>query len=111
MGSICRADDRHIVFANPHNLSRKDGKEAPGKSRDRINVSVKLSHDDGATWPVNRLLEEGFSGYSDLAATRDGTVLCFYERGATDGTSIYKTGRLTVARFGLGWLSDGSAGQ
>ncbi len=111
MGSIVRADDRHIVFANPHNLSRKDGKEAPGKSRDRIDVSVKLSRDDGATWPMNRLLEEGFSGYSDLAATKDGTVLCFYERGATDGTSITKTGRLTVARFGLGWLSDGSAGQ
>lgn len=111
MGSIVRADDRHIVFANPHNLSRKDGKEAPGKSRDRIDVSVKLSRDDGATWPMNRLLEEGFSGYSDLAAMKDGTVLCFYERGATDGTSITKTGRLTVARFGLGWLSDGSAGQ
>lgn len=111
MGSICRADDRHIVFANPHNLSRKDGKEAPGKPRDRINVSVKLSRDDGATWPVNRLLEEGFSGYSDVAATKDGTVLCFYERGATDGVTIYKTGRLTVARFGLGWLFAGSAGQ
>lgn len=109
MGSIVRADDRHIVFANPHNLSRKDGKEAPGKSRDRINVSVKLSEDDGATWPTSRLLEEGFSGYSDLAATRDGTVLCFYERGATDGANIYKTGRLTVARFNLAWLVDGKA--
>jgi len=104
MASIVRVDDRHIAFANPHNLSRKDGKEAPGKPRDRINVSIKLSSDDGATWPVNRLLENGFSGYSDLAVTRDGTILCFYERGATDGANIYKTGRLTVARFGLQWL-------
>lgn len=109
MGSIVRVGDRHIVFANPHNLSRKDGKEAPGKSRDRIDVSIKLSRDDGATWPVSRLLEAGFSGYSDLAATRDGTVLCFYERGATDGANIYKTGRLTVARFGLRWLMAGKA--
>lgn len=105
MGSIIRVDDRHIAFANPHNLSRKDGKEAPGKPRDRINVSIKLSRDEGATWPVNRLLEDGFSGYSDLAVTRDGTILCFYERGATDGINIYKTGRLTVARFGLRWLT------
>ncbi|HPA17728.1 MAG TPA: sialidase family protein [Verrucomicrobiae bacterium] len=109
MGSIVRVDDRHIVFANPHNLSRKDGKEAPGKPRDRINVSVKLSSDDGATWPISRLLEEGFSGYSDLAVTRDGTILCFYERGATDGANIYKTGRLTVARFGLDWLTAGQS--
>lgn len=106
MASIVRVDDRHIAFANPHNLSRKDGKEVPGKPRDRIDVSIKLSSDDGATWPINRLLENGFSGYSDLAVTRDGTILCFYERGATDGINIYKTGRLTVARFNLAWLLD-----
>lgn len=107
MGSIARVDDRHIAFANPHNLSRKDGKEAPGKPRDRVNLSVKLSSDEGATWPINRPLEEGFSGYSDLAVSKDGTILCFYERGATDGVNIYKTGRLTVARFGLDWLTSG----
>ena len=33
-------------------------------------------------------------------------MLLFYERGSTDGTNHYKTGRLTVARFPLGWLTE-----
>ena len=93
-----------IAFSNPHNLSRRDGKEVPGQSRDRVNVSIKLSYDEGMTWPVNRALGEGFSGYSDLAALPDGTILCFYERGSTDQNSNYRTGLLTVARFDEQWV-------
>ncbi len=96
-----------LLFANPHNLARADGKEAPGKNRDRKNVSVKLSYDESATWPVSKTIEPGFSGYSDLAVANDGTILLFYERGSTDGANIYKTGLLTVARFNLEWLTDG----
>ncbi len=93
-----------IAFSNPHNLSRRDGNEVAGRPRDRVNVSIKLSYDEGKTWPLNRTLEEGFSGYSDLAALADGTILCFYERGSTDGLNIYRAGRLTVARFGEQWV-------
>ncbi len=96
-----------LLFSNPHTLARADGKEAPGKSRDRRNVSVKLSYDESASWPVSRTIEEGFSGYSDLAVAKDGTLLLFYERGSTDGKTIYKTGRLTLARFNLEWLTGG----
>ena len=70
-------------------------------------ISVKLSYDEAATWPVNKAVEPGFSGYSDLAVANDGTILLFYERGSTDGANIYKTGLLTVARFNLEWLTDG----
>ncbi|TWT60459.1 FAD-dependent oxidoreductase [Rubinisphaera italica] len=93
-----------LAFSNPDNLTRQDGKETLGKSRDRKNVSIKLSYDEGKTWPVNRTLEKGFSGYSDLAALPDGTILCFYERGSTDGKSNYRTGLLTVARFDEAWV-------
>ena len=96
-----------LLFANPHNLARADGKEVAGKNRDRKNVSVKLSYDESATWPVSKTIEPGFSGYSDLAVAKDGTILLFYERGSTDGANIYKTGSLTVARFNLEWLTDG----
>ena len=102
------ASDKHrLLFSNPHNLSRTDGKEAPGKGRDRKNVSVKLSYDESVTWPVTKAIEPGFSGYSDLAVANDGTILLFYERGSTDGKDIYRTGLLTVARFNLEWLTDG----
>jgi sialidase-1 len=96
-----------LLFANPHNLARADGKEVAGKNRDRKNVSVKLSYDESVTWPVSKTVEPGFSGYSDLAVAKDGTILLFYERGSTDGANIYKTGSLTVARFNLEWLTDG----
>ncbi|PAW77294.1 MAG: exo-alpha-sialidase [Pedosphaera sp. Tous-C6FEB] len=102
------ASDKHrLLFSNPHNLDRADGKAAPGKGRDRKNVSVKLSYDEAITWPVSKTVEPGFSGYSDLAVANDGTILLFYERGSTDGKDIYRTGLLTVARFNLEWLTDG----
>jgi sialidase-1 len=114
MGSIIRhslatgGDKNRILFANPHYLDRADGQTTPGRNRDRKNVSVKLTYDEGQTWPVSKSLEPGFSGYSDLAVLPDGTALCFYERGSVDGKSSYSTGLLTVARFNLEWLTDGA---
>ena len=113
MASLCRlsekpaSDKNRLLFANPDNLERTDGKAAPGVGRDRKNLTVKLSYDESKTWEVSRVLEAGFSGYSDLAVGPDGTIYCFYERGSTDGKSSTRTERLTVARFNLEWLSDG----
>lgn len=88
-----------IAFSNPHNLDRADRREQPGGGRDRKNLSIKLSRDEGQTWPVNRVLEPAGSGYSDLAALDD-VILCFYERGALKNPRA-STGRLTVARIPL----------
>jgi sialidase-1 len=110
MGSIVRyslARDggrNRILFCNPDNLSRADGKEEPGKNRDRKNVSVKLSYDEGETWPVARSIEPGASMYSDIAVTKSGTILCFYGRGSKPG---FAGEFLTLARFNLEWLTDG----
>ncbi len=110
MGSIIRfslAKDggkNRILFCNPDNLSRADGKEEPGKRRDRKNVSVKLSYDEGQTWPVNKAIEPGPSMYSDLAVTKSGTILCFYGRGTKQD---FAGEFLTLARFNLEWLTDG----
>lgn len=97
-----------ILFSNPDNLQRADGKEEPGKNRDRKNLSVKLSYDEGKTWSVNKVLEPGLSMYSDLAVTPSGTILCFYGRGgASTGLSSFAGAGLTLARFNLAWLTDG----
>ena len=100
------SDKDRIVFANPDNLSRADGKEVPGKPRDRKNLAIKLTYDEGRTWPVSKVLEPGFSGYSDLAVLQEGTILCLYERG-TDRKNGARTANLTLARFNLEWLTDG----
>ena len=98
-----------ILFCNPHNLSRADGKEEPGKTRDRKNVSVKISYDEGQTWSVNKSLEPGPSMYSDIAVTQSGTILCFYGRGSYNnkGFGSFAGEGLTLARFNLSWLTDG----
>ena len=95
-----------LLFSNPDNLERRDGKAAPGVNRDRRNLSVKLSYDEGETWPVSKTLEAGWSGYSDLAVTKDGMALCFYERGGRDDKT-FRTAALSIARFNLDWLTDG----
>lgn len=110
MGGIVRystvesGGKNRILFSNPDNLSRADGKEEAGKNRDRKNVSVKLSYDEGQTWAVNKSIEPGPSMYSDIAVTKAGTVLCFHGRGAKAG---FAGGFLTLARFNLEWLTDG----
>ncbi|MFZ5833474.1 MAG: sialidase family protein, partial [Planctomycetota bacterium] len=96
-------DDRPLLlYSNPRTTSREH--------RDRRNLTIHLSYDDGQTWPVRRALEPGPSAYSDLAVLPDGTLLCFYESGR--GEEPHKSGRpwaysfLTLARFNLAWLTD-----
>ncbi|HSJ04108.1 MAG: exo-alpha-sialidase [Verrucomicrobium sp.] len=116
MGSITRysltsaQDKNRIVFANPHNLERLDGKAAEGKSRDRRNLSLKLSYDEGKTWAFSKAVEPGYGAYSDLAVLPDGTILCLYERGRDSDEALKKStsyAYLTVARCNLEWLTDG----
>jgi sialidase-1 len=110
LGAKPASDKNRIVFANPHNLARADGKEAAGKSRDRKNLSLKLSEDDGQTWPFSQVLEPGMSAYSDLAVLPDGTILCLYERGRDADANQKKSTSysfLTLARFNLEWLTGG----
>ena len=115
MGSIIRVSaepqgKNRIVFANPHTLDRADGKAEAGKSRDRRNISLKLSYDEGKTWAVDKVLDAGYSAYSDLAVLPDGTILCLYERGRDSDAEKSKPtsyAYLTLARFNLAWLTDG----
>lgn len=93
-----------LLFSNPDNLEGgRGGEPAPGKSRARKNVTVHLSRDEGKTWPVKRSIEPGWSAYSDIAVAQDGTILCFYGRGEK---ASFSGDRLTVARFGLDWVTS-----
>jgi len=92
-----------LLFCNPHNLEKAKGPAVPGVFRDRKNLSVKLSRDEGQSWPVNKTIEPGPSMYSDLAVTPAGTILCFYGRGSKPG---FAGAGLTLARFNLEWLTQ-----
>lgn len=85
-----------LLFSNPHSLALDpNGNEKPGGRGKRINLSIKMSHDDGNTWPLSKTLDSGPSAYSDLAVLSDGKVLCLYEADQS----------IACARFGLDWIS------
>jgi sialidase-1 len=75
----------------------------PATQDERIKMTVRLSYDEGKTWPVAKLLNLGPSGYSCLTVLHDMQIGSLYERG--DSSSIDK---VTFARFSLGWLTDGA---
>jgi sialidase-1 len=93
----------HLLFVNPDNLTRADGKDL--RSKDRINLTVRLSNDGGAHWIAKRTIEPGATGYADLAVMPDGTILCFYEKvtKTLDGTAKHDE---MLARFDLKWIRE-----
>jgi sialidase-1 len=66
----------------------------------RVKMTVWASFDCGTTWPVKRLVYEGPSAYSSLAADKNGTVFLLFENGTKD---LYE--RISLARFNLSWLT------
>jgi len=106
MASIVRYSIKpknRILFSNPDS-HHKSTVDKPSRSRE--NLTIKLSYDEGRSWPIAKSLEKGVSGYSDLAVGLDGTIYCFYERGSIS-SSHYNPKYLCVARFNLEWLTDG----
>ncbi len=81
-----------LLFSNPASQTKRE------------NLSVRLSRDEGKTWPIAKTLHAGPSAYSCLAVLADGTIGCLYEAGRE---SPYET--IVLARFSLAWLTAPSA--
>jgi sialidase-1 len=75
-----------LIFSNPADTKRD-------------HLTVRLSPDDGKTWPISKLIDPGPSAYSSLAVLKDGTIGLLYEHGEK---SSYE--RITFVRFSLDWL-------
>jgi hypothetical protein len=91
-GTLIRYTDRRdgankdrLLFANPAN------------PKARRAMTVRVSYDEGKTWPVSKLVQQDASGYSSLVAMPDGTVGLLYEQNKG----------LVFAHFNLEWLTDG----
>ncbi|MFO0280790.1 MAG: exo-alpha-sialidase [Acidobacteriota bacterium] len=97
-GSLLSLGGKRLAFANPDNLDKTGGAAVAGKSRDRKNLTVQFSQDNGQTWKAKIVIEQGWSGYSDLAYGKDQTIYLFYEDGAQGGNA-YQTASLQLAQF------------
>lgn len=75
-------------------------------SKERVNLAVRLSYDEGGHWTVKRTIEPGATGYADLAVMPDGTILCLYEAvpKMPDGSARHDE---MLGRFNLEWLTEG----
>jgi len=73
------------------------GPKGPGRS----NLVVRVSYDEGRTFPHERPLSSGPAAYSDLAILRDGTAGVLWERGVDRGYQF-----VTFTRFNQDWLSQ-----
>lgn len=75
-----------ILFCNPVKAGRIEG-------------TVRLSYDEAKTWPVAKVIHQGYLGYSCLTVLPDGEIGCLFE---TDGCR-----KIVFQRFSLDWLTDG----
>jgi sialidase-1 len=64
----------------------------------RRNLTLRLSRDEGRSWPVARKLQEGTSEYSCLTRLPDGAIGCIYDRWEDKNYRVY------WARVPLSWL-------
>jgi sialidase-1 len=77
-----------LLFSNPADKARRD------------RMTVRLSYDEGKTWPVARQVYAGPSAYSSLAILSDGTIGLLYERGTANAYE-----QIEFAHFNLEWLT------
>jgi len=82
-------DRNRLLFANPASTKRE-------------RLTVRVSYDEGTTWPAARVIHEGPAAYSTLAVLPDFSIGLLYERG---DQSPYE--RITFSRFTLDWLTAG----
>ncbi len=90
-GSILRLtrEPSRILFSNPASREK------------RVRMTVRLSADEGKTWPVARVVHEKASGYSCLTVLPDLSIGCLFECGEQRTSE-----KLSFARFTLEWLAE-----
>ena len=65
-----------IVFCNPD--SQFDTATPP---RRRVNLKIRMSYDEGQTYPISKVIDTGRAGYSDVVCGKDGMIYVIYEQG------------------------------
>jgi sialidase-1 len=84
-----------LLFANPADL------------KTRFDLTVRLSYDEGQTWPTAKLIHRGPGSYSSMTEFPDGTIGIVFETGDSENGRVDYNATVAFARFNLEWLTDG----
>ena len=68
----------------------------PASKENRVNMSVRVSYDDGQSWADSVILHLGPAAYSDLAVLSDGSIGCLFEAGVDSPYEKIVYGKLTL---------------
>tara|TARA_B100000686_G_C16693547_1_gene919148 strand:- start:4 stop:1134 length:1131 start_codon:yes stop_codon:yes gene_type:complete len=79
-------EKNRLLFSNPASTSRE-------------NMTVKLSYDEGKTWPVSKLIYDGAVAYSCVTRLANNEIGLLYW--------LWMGPRTIFSRFSLEWLTDG----
>ncbi|MDR1282701.1 MAG: glycoside hydrolase [Opitutaceae bacterium] len=98
-------DPGRVLFCNPDNetWSGKYGPSWDG-NKDRLNLTLRMSFDDCATWPVSRVVDAGIAGYCDLAHDGHENIYILYEKGGVDN-SMWINRSVAFVRLNTAWLT------
>jgi sialidase-1 len=96
---VCQASIVRLTWPDAERKSRVLFSNPASMKRERMTVRVSL--DEGATWPASRVLHAGPAAYSCLTALADGSVGCLYEAGEK---APYEN--LVFARFPPRWITE-----
>ncbi len=100
-------DDPHrIYFLNPNTIDK------------RCNMTVRISYDDGATWPISRAIYSGNTcdyanltvakgGYSSMVKTADYAVGALIEINENVAASATSNKSIEFHKFNLPWILNG----
>ena len=95
-----------LLFANPVSGAIAAG-SVESDPRGRFNVTVRMSYDEGKSWPVEKRILTGPGAYSSMAVFPDGSIGILFETGNQYGEYVDHYGKEVFARFTVDWLTDG----
>lgn len=67
--------------------------------KERVNMTVRVSYDEGKTWTKGKTIYQGSSAYSDLTILENGDIGLFFEQDSYTKNPFVS--------FSLEWLTDG----
>ncbi len=73
----------------------------PASTTHRKTLTIRMSTDQGKTWPIARSIHDGPAAYSCLAVLPDRSIGCLYEAGEKHSSESLK-----FARFTVPWLTS-----